>query len=145
MNTEPVWPKMPNATFMALGRYVSDLARDYGLTDWEISFKTAPCGGDAQADITCTYGQRRATIALAHDFATYEPQRQRRVLIHELTHCHLDPIDTVTHNLERILGVAAYGVHYEAINDAVEWAADIIATAIAPKFALPEVPDATDT
>jgi hypothetical protein len=123
--------------------YIRDLADAMGLKDWTFKIDDRPADDDADADadaqIRCIYGQRRAVIRLCVGFDGYDAEKQRGILTHELIHPHIDPIDTVTRNMEPLIGRPAWTIFNGAMDDAIENATDAIAVVLAPFLPLPPI------
>lgn len=126
----------------AIERYIAELKEPLGLTDWEIVLRQdAPeKDDDALATIQVVYGQRRANLRLCHEFVMIPARRQRRVLVHELLHCHFDGIDKLTEGLAEALGANAAVVFELSHRLALETSLDAMATAWAEVFPLPRIP-----
>lgn len=130
---------MTDAQHAAYQTYLRQLADLLGLKDWEIVLKREPdANEDAAASITCTYGQKHAFVWVGPAFfSEFDVDYRRRTLIHELIHCHLNPIQEVVGNLAGRIGGDAYDVVRGCHHDAIEYATDGIARAIAPLLPLP--------
>ncbi len=120
-----------------MGPYIRHLANLLGLRDWTITFQAEPVVEDKQGQVQCIYGRKQAMIKLAWDASHQDPEKVRHTVVHELLHCHLDPISRVVENVETNLGEALYGVVRCSHRDAIEWAVDGIADAVAPLLPLP--------
>lgn len=132
---DPVWEGMSRVDFEAIKDYIGEIAEQIGLRDWDLILNTTPCEDPAnRATCNPTYGQKRAMLTLCKDFATIADDDKRQVIIHELIHCHLDAIDTACRNVRNQLGEMVYPVWAESVKDAIEWATDGIASAIACRF-----------
>lgn len=110
----------------AIGSYVSYLQIVLELQDWRITLRGEyPDGGDAAASMKCVYGQRVGELSLARDFFTFEPDRQRHYIVHELAHILTDGCDNVIENgIDEILGKPAWVVLREAWRVQVEYLTD---------------------
>lgn len=119
--------------------YLHQLADALGLSGWEFLIgDRAPIAPNAHAAVSVVWGQRRATIFLAPDFAALPPETQRRCLVHELLHVWADPLREVVANLSGVLGGPAHDVASRCHADAEERMVDGIATAVAALLPLPE-------
>lgn len=106
-----------------------------GLKDWVIYLTGEACAEDAHADISPLYGQKRARIRLDPAFGKLSEADQRRILIHELLHCHLECIkDFVRDALSESDEALAFAV-LAGVNQHVEYAVDAISTAMTPMLA----------
>ncbi len=118
--------------------YVRDLADSLGLKDWDISIWRDVTNSGIGGRITCVSGRKQGCIELGHSFFQSSPDQQRHILIHELLHCHLDPIDTAichakAHNDSETIAVLHSTVHTE-----IEFAVDGITAAIASRYPVPD-------
>lgn len=121
----------------SLVRYMSDLTREYGLGSWRIIVHEGCTEDDHAAEVSCVYGRRIAHVNLAADFASYPPEEQRSTILHELTHIHLDQMNSlIDETLPAAMGAPAYTAFLAGYRQAMEHATDAIAMAIADKFPL---------
>lgn len=137
-----IWDGMPRASFDAVKAYLGEqLIDQLKLADWTIELARFAADSDCLASITVTYGRRWAVINLCTDFATQAPEIQRHTLIHELLHCHTDPIKA---NLENVItelyGKVSWNTLWGPLHRDVELLTDDLANAIATFFPLPEIP-----
>jgi hypothetical protein len=85
------WPEMPQKAFDDLNLYVAQLAAEVmGLGEWRITLKPEPAMEDCHAHIEITENTQEAHLYVARDFNTLDKQRRKEVLMHELTHCHME-------------------------------------------------------
>jgi hypothetical protein len=121
----------------SLARYISDIAREYGLSGWTIVGHEGTDSEDHAAEVTCLFGRKVAHLNLSADFASFTPEEQRQTVLHELTHIHLDQMNSLMHSvLPEVMGLPAYSAFFAGYNQAMEHATDAIAVAIADKFPL---------
>jgi hypothetical protein len=123
--------------------YFETLAWKLGLKDWDIRVSRDASDWQCDGDVNIWEGQRRATIRLNANLfrpGTGEQFNQRRVAIHELLHCHAEPLDRVfdlgfpdveTADAPAIATVKRFYV------EARERLVDTLASAIAPHLPLP--------
>lgn len=123
--------------------YFRELADRIGLTDWEIRISRDAAPFHSDGDVGVLEGQRRADIRLNHNsFRPCNAERfnQRRVALHELLHCHAEPLDRVFElgfpDVENVdaPAIATVKRFYE---EARERLVDTLASAMAPHFPLP--------
>lgn len=131
--TDP-WPTMPLALWNACADYLRETANVLGLHDWELIFEQVPCTNeDANAHTGITYGQRKATIALAHDFADLSRKEREVVLIHELIHLHFHHMGSVLEDmLPDVVGKSTAAVILAYQLEREEDAVDALAVALRP-------------
>jgi hypothetical protein len=126
-----------------LGEYLRELADLMGLRDWHLILADGPPesepteGHRVQGECTVSYGRKSATIAVSDDWAGEDPDELRRVLVHELIHCHQEPVQWAFNNAANRLGFEAGSVAREAFTDAFEIATDGIAVPWAETLPLP--------
>ena len=129
---------MTDAQHKRLSRYFRKLADQLGLRDWEVELQREwndrPHAG---ATVQCVYGRKYARIWVAEGFFGYDPPTQRAFCTHELMHCHLDPMRVALANLKDHLAPAVYDLISESHRDALEYATDGIAVAVARLLPLP--------
>lgn len=116
-------------------RYVRALADELRLKDWRITVADEPCDDHAQAQVSIPYGRRCAIIYISPEDCGIEGARQ--AIVHELLHCHFEPINWAVNNAADPLGSLAFGVLEGSVSDATELAIDTLAEAIAPMLPLP--------
>lgn len=128
----------------ALGDYIRYLLAELDLRDWTITLKTDehPEQGNADAEIHPVYGRRVASLYVPLDFFSYDSERQRHILVHELLHCHMAGIQHhATHGkLIQVLGVPAHDAWFAGYEQMVENAVDAIADAFARRLEPPRLP-----
>ncbi len=121
--------------FRSVAKYVIRTAAEYGLRDWQIVVHEGTKADDLAAGVWCVYGRRIAHVSVADDFTASSPEEQRRIVLHELTHIHLDQTTTLIQEaLPGILGAPAYAVFEQAYRQAMEHATDAIADAVAERY-----------
>lgn len=130
---------MTDAQHAAYQTYLRQLADLLGLKDWEIVLKRElDADEDTAASITCSYGQKHAFVWVGQKFFSgYDLAYRRCCLAHELIHCHLNAAQEVVRNLSGRLAGDAYDIVRSCHHDAIEYATDGIARAIAPLLPLP--------
>ncbi len=122
----------------ALAAYVRDTANRLALRDWTVALNVGPLReADHNGQVECVYGRRYAVVTVPPDFDRQPRETQRHTVVHELVHCHLDPLRLVVENLETNLGDALYGVTMGTHRDATEYATDALADAFSPLIPLP--------
>lgn len=141
-----VWDGMPRVAFDAIKAYMGDeLINPLRLTDWTVELAKEPADDDCLASVNVTYGRRWAVINVCKDFTTETPEVQRHTLIHELVHCHTDPIRAnLQHVIGRLYGTVAWESIYGPLHRDIELCTDDLANALAPFFPLPSIPKSED-
>lgn len=129
-----VWVGMTEAALRDVADYTLSLQERFGLGDWEVDISKLPLDDDddAFAEVRALFGQRRATIHLCREWATIEPKKRRRLILHELAHLHLDsPFRYLEETLPTLVGKPAATALTDAVHERVELAVDAISTALA--------------
>ena len=120
--------------------YLRDLADRLGLKDWDIRLERGePQNGNALGSNHLQYGQRRCYIYLSSDLFAEKPEDHRWVCVHELLHCHFDPLDDAMDDVaDRLADDKATELARAVYKRQREHTLDHIATAIALYLPLPE-------
>lgn len=138
-----MWPEMPRKDFLRYAAYIRELANMMGLRDWFVTFSHQPImsGEDHVGQITCTYGQKQATIEVGYFFHTFDPEKQRKIIVHELLHAHLSAIkrhvSTKTADVANILGTPAATILYDTLYLEEEFCVDALEQAFSKFLPLP--------
>jgi hypothetical protein len=131
----PVTPEQ----WEAEAKWIRKMADAMRLADWEFTIRKAQADADADADIEVTFGKRHASIRYGAEYWTYDQDKRRYIIAHELLHCHLDEIDTLINDLEQAVGVGFFNFLRQQYRVAEEHAVDVIAHLMAPH--LPKAPE----
>lgn len=133
-NPKPVWSKANRKIITA---YVSDIAARLGLRDWDIRIDFDTSAGECCAAIKPWSNQRRATLLLGDEFATFSLADQRDTIVHELVHCHLYALHEVVETAHKaVLEPQAAKYADAVVNCAIESATDALAGALAASMPL---------
>jgi hypothetical protein len=127
--SKTVWDGMTEKQFRRIVKYLGYLRNDLGLQDWCLVLSREFCSEsgneDAAATITFVPDSQRGTIRLAKDFMAFSLRDRRRFLIHELLHCHQDPMTIVAYDiLPELLGLPAWTVYESQLKSACELMVD---------------------
>lgn len=127
-----------------LGEYMREMADLMGLRDWYLAVSSDPPKSEpiddthtVQAECSVNYGRKSAVIAFAANWAEWDTEELRRVVAHELIHCHTEPMRWAINNTRLPLGMTAFLMLEGAFQDAHEVAIDAIACAWAERLPLP--------
>jgi len=121
-----------------LGEYIAKLKSMMGLRDWTIHIQhDRPDNPNFAADVYVYPGRRSANIRFDDDWGNADPEDFRETCVHELLHCHINPIRTPIDNLDSTIGKMVYVPLYAEVTDRIELAIDAIAAALAPHLPLP--------
>jgi len=129
---------MLGGDYEELGEYLRILKDMMGLRDWEIRVVHEPTKReDHAATIETWYGSQTASIWFARNWAEGTPEELRETCVHELVHCHINPIRVSVENIQENVGQMMYIPLYADITNRLEYAVDGIASAWAPHLPLP--------
>lgn len=117
-------------------RAIRELMDFMGLTDWELKLEAQAHGEEVEADATCTVTphRRAAILSLGPHWMGLPDEEKLRVLVHELLHCHLGPLQHWLADVAEMLGASGERLmevtaeqHIETVVDniAVAWAAQM--------------------
>lgn len=118
-------------------RYIEEAQGTLGLLDLTIKVTDEQAPDDTYADILVHDEAPEATIRIAHGFWSLASDDQRRVIVHELLHCHLAAMVNLKDDLEKTLGTAAFDILDSAFERAHERTTDKLARLMAPLLPLP--------
>jgi hypothetical protein len=125
----------------AVKDYVDRCARVLGLGHWEIKVSEDPSSEDAWADVEVSQNLYQATIRFSRDLWKEKPTEIRRVVAHELIHCHYAGVERLVETLQKPLGTAAYEIVEHVWDVESERAADSLSTVVAGLLPLPTFGD----
>ena len=78
-----------------LHAYLKQLQDELKLSHWNIKLDKEAVHPESLAEIQIAPGQNTATISLHDEWKTWTPNELRSTLVHELIHCHLNPINEI--------------------------------------------------
>jgi hypothetical protein len=106
------------------------------LADWEVNLrrKSPPCPG-AAAQVKCRASTREVYVYLSDELESYTRAEQRRCIVHELVHLHLNPM--LAHLEHQFGGWDEWPVIGNGHKSHEEYAVDDLARIIAPHMPLP--------
>lgn len=122
-----------------LGGYLRRMADALELRDWTV--RLMPGDPDDARHIACAqvvYGTRELKLWFRYDFYHETPEAQRKTVVHELLHAHLNKILEAVENGHAALGDTAYGILLAGVMDRLEEAGYAITEILAP--GLPQPP-----
>jgi hypothetical protein len=129
---------MNDAQHTAYTAYLRQLADLMELRDWRFTFAIELLKEERYAaECGITYGRRHACIRVNPETLDNAPEDIRQTFVHELVHCHTNPIRDQLDNVEAQLGKAAYTTIHNATTDVLELATEALANALAPFMPLP--------
>jgi hypothetical protein len=129
---------------VSLHRYIHDLCERMGLRDWDVTLMEDSPGPEHDAECHTVYGAKRARLRIIPSLREYSLEKQRRIIVHELVHPHLDNLYESFKTLEGHLHRDAYDLLDQAVRRDLEFAVDGIAVAWAEALPLPPNADALD-
>lgn len=110
-----------------IGPYLRYLADQVGLRDWYLNFSHDPSPEGTNGSCDLTYGRRRAAISLRKDWMWMDEEEFRQTCVHELLHCHTEPIIQPLQDIEDVLGKMVHAPLYNAALNGMEFCIDGIA------------------
>jgi len=120
-----------------LEAYIDNAKGLLGLSHWEIKVgKDAP-PDDAWADVEVSQNLYRAAIRFSPDLWKEKPDEVRRVIAHELIHCHYAGVERLVDVVKESLGVGAGEIVDRIWDMESERAADSLSTVVAQLLPLP--------
>ena len=111
------------------------------LSHWEIKISADPPPDDAWADIEVSQNLYAATIRLSKGLWKEKPEEIRRVIAHELIHCHYAGVERLVEVVQDALGTSAGGIVEKIWDVESERGADSLSTAVAELLPLPTFGD----
>lgn len=129
---------------VALHRYIHDLCERMGLRDWDVSIIESEPDPEHDAECHTIYGAKRARLRISESLREYSPEKQRRIIVHELVHPHLDNLYESFKTLQGHLHRDAYDLLEQAVRRDLEFAVDGISVAWAESLPLPPDPGTPD-
>ena len=120
-----------------LGKYMAYLTDEVGLRDWSIALSDDPCEDELAGTCHPIRGRRVASIALNSAWMDADPCDLRETIVHELLHCHTEPITYPLASMRDVVGSVLHD-HLETTQSmALEFAVDAIASSFARCLMLP--------
>ena len=137
-------PKWSSNRRVAVEKYVAKLQKIMRLADWTIEVDwSEPCEDISYATNDPMEDQKYAVIRVSDKFLDLSPHMQTQTLVHELTHCHLNPMtDLAEYTVKSVTSKATFNVFEIALSQSCEFATDALADVLAPlvpQFKLPEL------
>lgn len=121
--------------------WVRRAADAMGLRDWLIRVTAHGTKHESYAESFLQDAAEDAWIAVGEEFAKYTPDDQRNSLIHELLHCHFQPVTRMAEKLwDQELGRRTEAILEQAVSLTEERSIQRLATGIAPFFEDVEMP-----
>jgi hypothetical protein len=129
---------LSHAEHERLSKYTRLLADRMGLRDWTFIVSFDPPEDDEAdtapaAAIRCITGRKRATVYVADAWMTFDDDRKRHYLVHELVHPHFESAaDIVRIDTAKTLGQTVYDVLWSGFLRQMEYGVDAMADVLAP-------------
>jgi hypothetical protein len=134
----------------ALERYVTDLKTDLLLGHWHIIIeRQQPTATDEESDVNRIDAQTEiekfgnlARLRVHENFRNGDPEVQRRTILHELLHLHLDRLfSDMLESIEKFASAQAGAAVRDLVFAQYERVTDALADGIAPKYPVIRWPD----
>jgi hypothetical protein len=120
-----------------LNDYLTRAKTILNLSHWEIKISTDSPPDDAWADVEVSQNLYAATIRFSHSLWKEKPEEIRRVIAHELIHCHYAGVERLVEVVQDSLGTAAGDIVGKIWDVESERGADSLSTAVAELLPLP--------
>jgi hypothetical protein len=120
-----------------LNDYLTRAKSILNLSHWEIKISTDSPPDDAWADVEVSQNLYAATIRFSPSLWKEKPEEIRRVIAHELIHCHYAGVERLVETLEKTLGSQAYEIVASIWDVESERGADSLSTVVAELLPLP--------
>ena len=117
--------------------YLDRAKRILNLSHWEIKISADPPPDDAWADVEVSQNLYAATIRFSPGLWKEKPEEIRRVIAHELIHCHYAGVERLVETLEKSLGSQAYEIVASIWDVESERGADSLSTVVAELLPMP--------
>jgi hypothetical protein len=119
--------------YRSLERYIRDCADRVGLRDWKITLDREPCENDDHlAAVHAVYVRMSANVKVNAHFDHIDPDEQRHVIAHELTHIHMEAdYDFIEENVAGMIGGSAWAILEPTLRLLREQAVDGVAKGLA--------------
>jgi len=124
-----------------LRSYLDQAKNILNLGHWEIKVSADPPPDDSWADIEVSQNLYVATIRFSKTLWKEKPEEIRRVIAHELIHCHYAGVERLVEVVQDALGTAAGGIVEKIWDVESERGADSLSTAVAELLPLPTFGD----
>jgi hypothetical protein len=120
-----------------LNDYLTRAKSILNLSHWEIKISTDSPPDDAWADVEVSQNLYAATIRFSPTLWKEKPEEIRRVIAHELIHCHYAGVERLVETLEKTLGSQTYEIVSSIWDVESERGADSLSTVVAELLPLP--------
>lgn len=88
---------MTEEQYEILDAYVKVVQIALGLSHWTIKVSRKPCGKNYGGQNSCTPHRNHASILFSKHFDELDEVEQRKVVVHELLHCHTESLMMSVH------------------------------------------------
>jgi hypothetical protein len=119
-------------------KYARILADHMGLRDWRFCV-TYEQGVEHLATIACVPARRLAHVSVHDPYLAAGPADQRDAMVHELCHCHFEPLVECVERIAPQMGRLAHEPFRGEHEHRLEQAVDAVAAAWAASLPLPHV------
>jgi len=120
-----------------LKSYLDEAKNILNLGHWEIKISTDSPPDDSWADVEVSQNLYVATIRFSKGLWKEKPEEIRRVIAHELIHCHYAGVERLVEVIQDALGTAAGEIVEKIWDVESERGADSLSTAVAELLPLP--------
>jgi hypothetical protein len=120
-----------------LRSYLDEAKNILNLGHWEIKISTDSPPDDSWADVEVSQNLYVATIRFSKGLWKEKPEEIRRVIAHELIHCHYAGVERLVEVIQDSLGTTAGSIVEKIWDVESERGADSLSTAVAELLPLP--------
>jgi hypothetical protein len=124
-----------------LKSYLDEAKNILNLGHWEIKISTDSPPDDSWADVEVSQNLYVATIRFSKGLWKEKPEEIRRVIAHELIHCHYAGVERLVEVIQDALGTTAGEIVEKIWDVESERGADSLSTAVAELLPLPTFGD----
>jgi hypothetical protein len=118
------------------------MADEMGLRDWTIDLLAEPSADDCNAQTRMIFGRKRADLRVAETFRSFDRERIRHTIVHELAHLHLAAATSqAEQDIGEHLGATAYDIFWSGWLRNLEYGIDGLAGALAAHMPLIDWPE----
>ena len=124
-----------------LKSYLDEAKNILNLGHWEIKISTDSPPDDSWADVEVSQNLYVATIRFSKGLWKEKPEEIRRVIAHELIHCHYAGVERLVEVIQDALGTTAGEIVEKIWDVESERGADSLSTAVAELLPMPTFGD----
>lgn len=124
----------------AVSDWIADVQSAMRLQAWRIHLDSAPCEDGYDATVQLHRGRWEAHLSLTRHWNRLPPSEQRHVLVHELLHLVMEPVEEAVRGLRDVLDPITTTILEATVDNRVELAIEAISRRVAETLPLPPAP-----